>query len=221
MITADRNQNRAGAFTLVELLAVIVVIGILVATMIGVAKYAKLRTGVVLAKMQLATLQSALEMYKNDVGGYPFSSSVHFSGTGLAELSNSACLYRALTQSKRYYNARKGDTATTGGLTYFQDPWNIPWNYYHPDPAKLAGFFASINAPNSSYFITNYPGNYVYSSYVVGGQMNPLSYDLSSYGPDLATPIPGAVNGYWRGNTAFLPGSGRDKDDIVSWKRCQ
>jgi len=214
------NLQSCRAFTLVELMAVAVTIGILVAVVIGTAKYANLRIGIAQAKTQLAALQMGLELYKADVGYYPASTIVRFSYSGSAEVSNAAILYRALTQSKRYYNARRSDIGAVGVFTYFKDPWGTPWHYYRPVPAQLTSFLASINAGNVSYYITN--GNY--ASFVVGGQKNLLTYDLYSYGPDTITTIPGAANPSWGSPYYYAwlftdqTTSGHDTDDIGNWK---
>ena len=208
------------AFTLVELMAVVVIIGVLVAVVIGTAKYANFRIGIAQAKTQLAALQMGIELYKADVGYYPASTIVRFSYSGSAEVSNSACLYRALTQPKRYYNARRSDIGAAGAFTYFKDPWGTPWHYYRPVPAQLTSFLASINAANASYYITN--GNY--ASFAVGGQKNSLTYDLYSYGPDTITTIPGSIGAgsgspfYYAWQVNDQTTSGHDTDDIVNWK---
>jgi len=199
--TASEGLKSCRAFTLVELMAVIVVICVLIGALIGVAKYTNRQIGVTRAKAQMAALQLALEAYKADMGYYPSSTWVRYSGYGEAELSNSACLYSALTQSKRYYNARKVDIGATGQLTYFIDPWGSAWNYYRPALPQPTSLFVNNSAVN-------------YQSYAWGNQHNPMTYDLYSYGPDKSTYIPGAGSGW-----AFVVISGMDTDDIVNWKR--
>ena len=194
-------SGRFAAFTLVELMAVVVTICILIGILIAVAKYANRQIGVTRAKAQMAALQIALEAYQADMGYYPASTWVRYSGFDEAELSNSACLYRALTQSKCYYNTRKFDIGVTGQFTCFLDPWGTAWNYYRP----------VLPQPTSS-IVCN--GTSTYTTYAFGGQHNPLSYDLSSFGPDKTTSIPGVTNNYW---VYSVRGIGRDTDDIVNW----
>jgi len=86
---SGRQSNCCAAFTLVELMAVVVIICVLVAALIGTAKYANRQMAVARAKAQMAALQMALEAYKADVGYYPASTIVRFSGMGYAEVSNS------------------------------------------------------------------------------------------------------------------------------------
>jgi len=202
-ILHTRKFGRFAAFTLVELMAVIVVICILIGALIGVAKYANRQFGVTRAKTQMAALQMALEAYKTDVGYYPVSTWVRCSGNFYAEQSNAACLYRALTRPKCYYRARQTDIGAANGLTFFKDPWGSPWNYYRP----------ALPQP-TSLVISNVTGGGF--GYAWGGQHNLLTYDLYSYGPDKITSIPGANNGWI---CADETGAGRETDDIVNWKR--
>ena len=168
------------AFTLIELMAVIVVICILIGALIGVAKYANRQIGVTRAKTQMAALQMALDAYKADVGYYPASTWVRCSGNFYAEQSNSACLYRALTRPKCYYRARQADIGAANGLTFFKDPWGTQWNYYRPAlPQPISLVICNVNGGGIGY--------------AWGGQHNPLTYDLYSYGPDKITSILGAT----------------------------
>ena len=213
MITASRSQNRAGSFTLVELLAVVVVICILMGSLIAIAKYANLKIQVARAKAQMVALQMALESYKADVGCYPVSTWVRYSGYGSSELSNSACLYRALTQPKRYYPARMADIGASQGLTYFKDPWGTAWNYYRP----------TLPQP-TSLIVCNVPGTWFtipqgWNAYAYGGQHNPQTYDLSSFGPDKITTIPGAAGDGYTWIHAHIGNAGHELDDIVNWTR--
>jgi prepilin-type N-terminal cleavage/methylation domain-containing protein len=64
-------QAPARAFTLIELLTVIAIIGVLSAIGLNVMKGAKLKTSIGLAKVELAALSQALEAYKLQYGDYP------------------------------------------------------------------------------------------------------------------------------------------------------
>jgi len=188
-------------------MAVVVIICVLVAALIGTAKYANRQMATARAKTQMAALQMALEAYKADVGYYPVSTIIRFSGTGSAELSNSWCLYRALTQPKRYYKASQLDIANkTGAGIYFKDPWGNPWNYYRPIPPQST----SLSVSNAMSF----------GSFAIGGQVNLSSYDLFSFGPDGCTYIPGSAQGYsyWRWYADQCQPQ-HALDDINNWGR--
>ena len=203
----DRKSGRCAAFTLVELMAVVVIICVLVAAVVGTAKYANRQMAVTRAKSQMAALQMALEAYRADVGYYPASTIVRYSGSGNAELSNSWLLCRALTQPKTYYKASQLDigigsilNVTTNQVsvpvltvTYFKDPWGRPWNYYRPNSSQAASLAVSN-------IVGAWPVGPFQASYAVGGQMNPLTFDLFSFGPDGCTYIPNSTSGAycWR-----------------------
>lgn len=176
-------------FTLVELMAVVLVICLLSAITIGVAGYVQQRMTVSTTRSQIAALEAALEAYKADWGYYPPTSTMRVSNTGLMELDNNALLYRALTgQGKQYlvfpsgqvhqsyYGGGYGGLASAGATNLF-DLYGQPFNYY-----------CSSRTPSAvgRYFSTN--GTTIVTNYVAwGGQINTGSYDLLSYGRDHAT----------------------------------
>jgi len=196
---------------------------------IGTAKYANRQMATARAKSQMAALQMALEAYKADVGYYPASTIVRFSGSGNAELSNSWLLYRALTQPKIYYKASQLDigigsilNVTTNQVSvpvftvnYFKDPWGRPWNYYRPAPPQSASLIVN-NVCGS------WPVGPFFASTAIGGQMNPATFDLFSFGPDGCTYIPGSAAGgcsypwRWYGDQCSPQHA---IDDINNWGR--
>ena len=220
-------SGRCSGFTLVELMAVVVVICVLVAAVVGTAKYANRQMSVARAKAQMAALQMALKAYKADVGYYPASTIVRFSGSGNAELSNSWLLCRALTQPKTYYKASQLDigigsivNVTTNQVsvpvltvTYFKDPWGRPWNYYRPNSPQPASLVVSN-------IVGAWPVGPFQASYAIGGQMNPLTFDLFSFGPDCCTYIPNSTSGAycwrWYGDQTQPQHA---IDDINNWGR--
>src|SRR5579859_4480662 len=64
------NSSPAG-FTLIELLTVLIIIAILAGLIVGAAKYALTKAGTSQAKTEVASMEGALESYKNDNGVYP------------------------------------------------------------------------------------------------------------------------------------------------------
>lgn len=66
-----RERSAYQAFTLIELLTVIAIIGILAAITFGVSKGVRERANISRAQTELAALATALEAYKRQYGDYP------------------------------------------------------------------------------------------------------------------------------------------------------
>jgi general secretion pathway protein G len=123
------------AFSLIEMLFVLVIISILAGLVIGAAKYASTKAATSRTQSEIAAMEMALEHYKNDNGIYPKSTTFRNSPSppGLPttiEIYNSTNLYSAL--SGRYFtftpNQTRVDPAT--GHAYVVDPFGSPYNYY-------------------------------------------------------------------------------------------
>jgi len=232
--TVTRSGMRR-AFTLIELLAVVVVILLLAGITIGAASYVQRRMAVMTTKAQLAAFAAALEAYKSDWGYYPVTYAPRISNWGEAEARNNNLLYRALTGAtgpgaKVYLRSQSGLQAQmntvygTNSISGFStnnvifsgrnwfDPFGKPYNYYN-SPKTAFGLSNNIWGPQWG----------AYSGYTVGGQVNVTSYDLFSYGPDHITYVPGA-NTNWFYNTftspkAYVATNAAANDDITNWKR--
>jgi len=152
----SRIQNRAyscrSAFTLIEIMVVIVIIMILVGIVIRAAKSAQVSAAVKRTRSELALMETALEHYKNDNGVYPLSTATRDSGSGNAPgqiaINNSITLYTALGGGPKVYMPFKPvqlGKDPISGSTYIIDPFGNSYNYfYQPPPAPLlvnqAGF---------------------------------------------------------------------------------
>lgn len=208
-------------FTLIELMAVVLVMAILVAIAMGVTGYVQKRIKITTARAELAAIEVALESYKTDWGYYPATGPKRISFNQVAEGSNNLILYRAiigLPGRKRYItfptDGIQSNMAISllypgapGSLGLF-DPWGKLWNYY--------------NSPGTAY--ENVKTN-AYAGYTHGGQVNARTYDLISYGPDGGTFIPGnppyAFDFPWYGwytASALWGTTNSMNDDIVNWK---
>lgn len=64
---------RSAAFTLIEVLTVIAIIVVLMGLTVGIAGFARDKGARARAQSEIAALESALERYKIDMGGYPYS----------------------------------------------------------------------------------------------------------------------------------------------------
>lgn len=214
--------NRTDGFTIVELLAVAVVIGALSAMLIGAAGYIKRKTDVDRVHIEMAAMSLALENYKLDYGSYPTSTSYRVSATGVTELSNSIALYRAIGgyNGKTYYRFRPDQLKTnsiygtfTNTDTYVVDPWGSPYNYI-----RMAKIVPLTNSHSFCYYGwvnsgTNLPFG------VTSGQVNTVTFDLWSYGPDRVTPVPYGNPGWGWNAMCITPGCfGFAADDIVNWR---
>ena len=204
-----QRNGRAG-FTLVELLAVMLVIVVLAGISIGVASYTQKKMQTQIARTQITLLGAALESYKADWGYYPRTDAPRISTSYLAESTNNAYLYRALfAHGKKYLTSFPLSQIRTNpatGLTNIVDVFGIPFNYYN-SPATVLSNMNNVYGVNSN------------CGYTVGGQVNKTSYDLFSYGPNHLTYVPGAfavdVNRPWAPSGWAWAGSALD--DITNW----
>ena len=123
---------RSAAFTLIEILTVIVIIGLLAGLVVGAAKYAETKAARSRAEAEIATMEAALESYKTDNGIYPRTSFPR------GDVRNSGSLVTFLIGGpKEYYSFKVGETQTVSGVVCFIDPFGRPYNYYCtvPPPA--------------------------------------------------------------------------------------
>ena len=214
------------AFTLIELLAVCVVIALVAAILIGISNAVRQKMERTQTQADMTALSMAIESYKNDLGSYPTSSLVRSSwinpGSGkafwsTAEINNSGLLLAQLLHaSKSYYHFRKDQTNTLGAsvptnsIPYWPsatnnvivDRWGTPLNYYCTYPVLTKATYAQTGVSGSWQLC-----------YSIGGQMNVTTFDLWSYGPDSFTYLPIAgVSADWN-----LPAY--SLDDVTNWKR--
>ena len=170
-----RGRCFSSAFTLIELLAVVLIILVLAGLLIQLTGYVKRTMAVNQAKAELAAMVLALDRYKADYGRYPTTTVVRCSYIGGAEATNSAILYAAL-QGRYLRFCSSQIRPPSGGNQYVVDPWGRPYNYYCVGPASGVS--------------TTYVDNV--SRCAIGGQVNTTTFDLFSYGPDSVTWVPGA-----------------------------
>ena len=231
LLAVRRPHPGQAGFTLVELLAVVVVILILAGLTIRVAGYAQTKMGISTTRAQISAIQAALEMYKADWGYYPPTTPARISANGVCESSNNAAMYYALSPMNStaitnnagtnftYLVVRQGRktylrfpdsqvrTNTWTQLANIYDAWGKPIVYYNsPKTAFGFGWSGSAN-----------------TGYMLGGQANPTTYDLFSFGPDGYTSISSAwpaIGGAaaWTSATKWITTSSAN-DDIANWSR--
>jgi prepilin-type N-terminal cleavage/methylation domain-containing protein len=126
------------AFTLIELLAVITVIGILAGLTLGAAGAVRRHGATSTAKAEVAALQAACDRYYADYNLYPSNTSAapsavnptNYTAAGQVLFTNllgSANLTAAPT-SKRYFEPKPA-MVNTNGNNYFIDPWGYAYGY--------------------------------------------------------------------------------------------
>lgn len=125
-----KNSHTERGFTLVELLVVIVIIAILAALTLGVAKHAWTSQANSRARSEIAAMENGLERYKNDNGIYPRSTT-----TRLDAVDNGTNLYNALVAGpnnpKTYFTFKPNQIrAVSTTATNIIDPFGVPYNYY-------------------------------------------------------------------------------------------
>jgi prepilin-type N-terminal cleavage/methylation domain-containing protein len=124
------------AFTLVELLAVIALIGVIAGLTLAGLGYVQQKSAMSRAEVEVASLSAAIESFKMDYGAYP----------GSVDL-----LFPELTGAP-------GATVNTNGKVFFEttarmvtnnriiDPWGAPYNYT-TNANRNVGFFDLWTVP--------------------------------------------------------------------------
>jgi prepilin-type N-terminal cleavage/methylation domain-containing protein len=133
-------RRSSAAFTLIELLAVITIIGILAGLTLGAAGAVRRHGATSTAKAEVAALQAACDRFYADNNSYPTNSGVNpsssfaptaYTGSGQALFTNllgSATLTAAPT-SKRYFEPKPAMVFTNSSPNYFIDPWGYAYGY--------------------------------------------------------------------------------------------
>ena len=135
-----RPLREQSAFTLIELLAVITIIGILAGLTLGAAGAVRRHGATSTAKAEVAALQAACDRFYADNNSYPSNSAVNpassvapsgYNAAGQALFTNlvgSATLSAAPT-TKRYLEPKPAMVYTNGTPNYFVDPWGYAYGY--------------------------------------------------------------------------------------------
>jgi prepilin-type N-terminal cleavage/methylation domain-containing protein len=128
-------RRPALAFTLIELLAVITVIGILAGLTLGAAGAVRRHGATSTAKAEVAALQAACDRYYADNSVYPIGTASPTTVTAPADatalftnLLGSATLTAAPT-TKRYFEPKPAMVKSTTTPNCFIDPWGYAYGY--------------------------------------------------------------------------------------------
>jgi len=126
----ETERSRA-AFTLIELLAVITIIGILAGLTLGAAGAVRRHGATSTAKAEIAALQAACDRFYADNGTYPIGTASPATVTAPAVGTN---LFRSLVgsttlstapTSKRYFEPKPAMVSSN----HFIDPWGYAYGY--------------------------------------------------------------------------------------------
>jgi len=130
-----RPWREQSAFTLIELLAVITVIGILAGLTLGAAGAVRRHGATSTAKAEVAALQAACDRYYADNSAYPIGTASPTTVTAPADatalftnLLGSATLTAAPT-TKRYFEPKPAMVKSTTTPNCFIDPWGYAYGY--------------------------------------------------------------------------------------------
>src|SRR5579859_2641577 len=148
-----RNRRyREAAFTLIELMAVIVIIMILVGIVVSAAKYAQTKAARSRTQSEMAAMETALESYKNDNGAYP---------VGDSSATSSISVYMALAGGPKTYILFKPvqlQTNVVWNSDVIIDAFGKPYYYQYPGVSNAPGFDLWSAGPDGQ---TNTPDDIV------------------------------------------------------------
>jgi prepilin-type N-terminal cleavage/methylation domain-containing protein len=161
-----QNKNSSyDAFTLVELLAVITIIGILAGLTLGAAGAVRRHGATSTAKAEVAALQAGCDRYYADNNTYPIGTASPTTVTAPAgatvlfsNLVGSATLSVAPT-SKRYFEPKPAMVYTNTSPNYFIDPWGYAYGY-NSDGTNAPLIWSTVGQTTSSgtnKWITSWP----------------------------------------------------------------
>jgi prepilin-type N-terminal cleavage/methylation domain-containing protein len=128
-------RRPTAAFTLIELLAVITIIGILAGLTLSAAGAVRRHGATSTAKAEVAALQAACDRYYADNSAYPIGTASPTTVTAPADatalftnLLGSATLTAAPT-TKRYFEPKPAMVKSTTTPNCFIDPWGYAYGY--------------------------------------------------------------------------------------------
>jgi prepilin-type N-terminal cleavage/methylation domain-containing protein len=139
-------KNRPTSFTLVELLAVITIIGILAGLTLGAAGAVRRHGSSSRAKSEIAALQAACERYFADNNLYPSTNSMPnpssssdvnpsstsyiTAGRSLFSSLHGVNQYNRPSSTRRYFEAKPAMvSSSTASDPYYVDPWGYAYGY--------------------------------------------------------------------------------------------
>jgi prepilin-type N-terminal cleavage/methylation domain-containing protein len=193
------------AFTLVELLVVVLILGLLATLAIGVYTTQVERARVAAAKTTISELELAVSRYQIDLGVFPpsLSASPVVGGCGLLEealihsIGGSAQAPSSPLWKGPYLNVKRENLGDINGLSLelsspargqiqILDPWKSPYRYVRSGPGN--GPYSSATADSYYTAVNNatlQPSSYPYAA--TETWFNPSTFQIVSKGPNGTT----------------------------------
>jgi prepilin-type N-terminal cleavage/methylation domain-containing protein len=169
-------RRPTAAFTLIELLAVITIIGILAGLTLGAAGAVRRHGATSTAKAEVAALQAACDCYYADYNSYPTTTnsmpnpSTSFAPTASTYTNTGAVLftnlfgtnqYNRAPSTKRYFEPKPAMvSSTTNTNAYFIDPWGYAYGYNSDGtnaPLIWSTAGQTTGGANTNKWITSWP----------------------------------------------------------------
>jgi len=158
----ETERSRA-AVTLVELLAVITIIGILAGLTLGAAGAVRRHGANSTAKAEVAALQAACERYFADNSTYPIGTADPtktnnpIGATVLFSNLFGINQYNRTPSTKRYFEPKPAMvSSTTNANPWFIDPWGYAYGY-NSDGTNAPLIWSTAGGGNTNRWITSWP----------------------------------------------------------------
>jgi len=162
-------RRPVAAFTLIELLAVITIIGILAGLTLGAAGAVRRHGATSTAKAEVAALQAACDRYYADYNLYPSNTSTtpsvvnptNYVTAGQTLFTNlfGTNQYNRAPSTKRYFEPKPAMvSSTTNANPHFIDPWGYAYGYNSDGTnAPLIWSTAGTTKGETNKWITTWP----------------------------------------------------------------
>jgi prepilin-type N-terminal cleavage/methylation domain-containing protein len=153
----------SAAFTLIELLAVITIIGILAGLTLGAAGAVRRHGATSTAKAEVAALQAACDRYYADNNAYPIGTddpmrtNTPAGATVLFSNLFGTNQYNRPSSTKRYFEPKPAMvSSTTNANPHFIDPWGLAYGY-NSDGTNAPLIWSTAGGGNTNRWITSWP----------------------------------------------------------------